>query len=392
MTDKNSPHGKNKTAAETQLIHDDRHPHDYEGFVNTPTFRGSTVLFPDAKTLTTNNQPYTYGRYGTPSTTALEQALAQAEQAAGCCLTPSGLSAITTSLMAFVQKGDHILIADSVYYPTRNFCDHLQRSFNIEVTYFDPTLGERLDYLFQKNTRLIFLEAPGSLSMDMCDLRLLSDIAHRHNALVMTDNTWASPLLCQPLTLGVDISVQACTKYVSGHSDAMLGAILYNEKTGQQLRDYHRFAGNCAGSEEVFLATRGLRTLAVRLNHHEKSALTIAHWLQDHPMIDEVYYPALESNAGHALWKRDFSGACGLFSVSLHQRDKTKIHALLDALKLFGMGWSWGGFESLVVPYNLSKTRSAVAHQDRINLRLHIGLENVEDLQADLEQGLEKLA
>ncbi len=392
MTDKKQDHPLQKNSLQTRLLHEDRHPQDYQGFVNTPLFRGSTVLFPDAKTLLSNDQPYTYGRYGTPTTTALEQALALAEQAAGCLLTPSGMSAITTSLLAFVQKGDHILVADSVYYPTRNFCDQLQRSMGVETTYFDPLVGEKITDLFRDNSRLVFLEAPGSLSMDMSDIPLIAGLAHQRGMTVMCDNTWASPLLCQPLTLGVDISLQACTKYVTGHSDAMLGAILYNEKAGQQVRDWHRFAGNCPGSEEVFLGTRGLRTLAVRLKAHEQSALKIARWLESRPEVERVLYPALESDPGHSLWKRDFSGANGLFSIELKQGDSRKIHNMMDALTLFGMGWSWGGFESLVVPFNLHNTRSAVKHPDRTSLRLHIGLEDPDDLTADLERGLGKLA
>ena len=361
-----------------------------KGFVNPPVVHGSTVLYPTAEDLRAHRSEFQYGRHGTPTTRALQQTLMALEgpQCAGVGIAPSGLAAISTALLAVLKAGDHILVCDNIYRPTRNFCQGMLARYGVETTYFDPLIGAGIAALFKPNTRVVMVEAPGSQSFEMPDVPAIAAAAHAHDVLVIDDNTWATPLFRRSLEQGVDISIQAATKYIGGHSDIMFGTISANAKTWPVIAENIRLLGVCAGPDDVFLALRGLRTLAVRLAQHHRSGLEMARWLQDRPEVVKVLHPALESDPGHAIWKRDFTGASGLFSIVLKDAPQKAVDALLDTVTLFGMGFSWGGFESLVIPFDCSSYRSATKWApDGPTLRLHIGLENVEDLKADLDRG-----
>jgi cysteine-S-conjugate beta-lyase len=363
-----------------------------KGFVNPPVVHGSTVLYPTAEDLHAHRGEFQYGRRGTPTTKALQEALMALEgpQCAGVGIAPSGLSAITTTLLAVLKAGDHLLVCDNAYRPTRNFCDGLLKGYGVETTYFDPLIGAGIAERFKPNTKAVLVEAPGSQSFEMPDIPAIASIAHARGALVIDDNTWATPLFHRSLDQGVDISIQAATKYIGGHSDIMFGTISANAEAWPQISEAIRLLGVCAGPDDVFLALRGLRTLAVRLAQHHRSALEMARWLATRPEVVRVLHPALESDPGHAIWKRDFTGASGLFSIVLKHKPQKAVDALLDTVKLFGMGYSWGGFESLVIPFDCADYRTATKWAPGgPTLRLHIGLENVEDLKADLERGFE---
>ena len=378
--------------AETTLVTAGRDTKAQKGFVNPPVVHGSTVLYPTAEDLHAHRGEYQYGRRGTPTTKALQEALMALEgpQCAGVGLAPSGLSAITTTLLAVLKAGDHLLVCDNAYRPTRNFCDGLLAGYGVETTYFDPLIGAGVAELFKPNTKAILLEAPGSQSFEMPDIPAIAGVAHGRGALVIDDNTWATPLFHRSLDQGVDISMQAATKYIGGHSDIMFGTISANAGAWPLIAETIRLLGVCAGPDDVFLALRGLRTLAVRLAQHHRSALEMARWLATRPEVVRVLHPALESDPGHAIWKRDFTGASGLFSIVLKPAPQKAVDALLDAVTLFGMGFSWGGFESLVIPFDCAPYRSATKWAPGgPTLRLHIGLENVEDLKSDLERGFE---
>jgi cystathionine beta-lyase len=310
-------------------------------------------------------------------------------QCAGVGLTPSGLAAISTTLLAVLKAGDHLLVCDNAYRPTRNFCNGFLARFGVETTYFDPLAGARIAELFKPNTKAVLVEAPGSQSFEMPDIPEIADVAHGRGALVIDDNTWATPLYHRSLEQGVDISMQAATKYIGGHSDIMFGTISANARAWPQIAEAIQLLGICAGPDDVFLALRGLRTLAVRLAQHHKSGLEMARWLATRPEVTKVLHPALETDAGHAIWKRDFTGASGLFSIVLKPKPQKAVDVLLDTVELFGMGFSWGGFESLVIPFDCESYRTATKWAPGgPTLRLHIGLENVEDLKADLARGL----
>jgi len=378
--------------AETTLVTAGRDTKAQKGFVNPPVVHGSTVLYPTAEDLHAHRGEYQYGRRGTPTTKALQEALMALEgpQCAGVGLAPSGLSAITTTLLAVLKAGDHLLVCDNAYRPTRNFCDGLLAGYGVETTYFDPLIGAGVAELFRPNTKAILVEAPGSQSFEMPDIPAIAGVAHGRGALVIDDNTWATPLFHRSLDQGVDISMQAATKYIGGHSDIMFGTISANARAWPLIAETIRLLGVCAGPDDVFLALRGLRTLAVRLAQHYRSALEMARWLATRPEVVRVLHPALESDPGHAIWKRDFTGASGLFSIVLKPAPQKAVDALLDAVTLFGMGFSWGGFESLVIPFDCAPYRSATKWAPGgPTLRLHIGLENVEDLKSDLERGFE---
>jgi len=380
----------NPQKAETTLVTAGRDTKAQKGFVNPPVVHGSTVLYPTAEDLHAHRGEYQYGRRGTPTTKALQEALMALEgpQCAGVGIAPSGLSAITTTLLAVLKAGDHLLVCDNAYRPTRNFCDGLLAGYGVETTYFDPLIGAGVAELFKPNTKAILLEAPGSQSFEMPDIPAIATVAHGRGALVIDDNTWATPLFHRSLDQGVDISMQAATKYIGGHSDIMFGTISANAKAWPPIAETIRLLGVCAGPDDVFLALRGLRTLAVRLAQHHRSALEMARWLATRPEVVRVLHPALESDPGHAIWKRDFTGASGLFSIVLKPAPQKAVDALLDAVTLFGMGFSWGGFESLVIPFDCTPYRSATKWAPGgPTLRFHIGLENVEDLKSDLERG-----
>ena len=378
--------------AETTLVTAGRDTKAQKGFVNPPVVHGSTVLYPTAEDLHAHRGEYQYGRRGTPTTRALQEALMALEgpQCAGVGIAPSGLSAITTTLLAVLKAGDHLLVCDNAYRPTRNFCDGLLTGYGVETIYFDPLIGAGVAELFKPNTKAILLEAPGSQSFEMPDIPAIAAVAHGRGALVIDDNTWATPLFHRSLDQGVDISMQAATKYIGGHSDIMFGTISANARAWPLIAETIRLLGVCAGPDDVFLALRGLRTLAVRLAQHHRSGLEMARWLATRPEVVRVLHPALESDPGHTIWKRDFTGASGLFSIVLKPAPQKAVDALLDAVTLFGMGFSWGGFESLVIPFDCAPYRSATKWAPGgPTLRLHIGLENVEDLKSDLERGFE---
>jgi cysteine-S-conjugate beta-lyase len=378
--------------AETTLVTAGRDAMSQKGFVNPPVVRGSTVLYPTADDLHAHRGEFQYGRHGTPTTKALQEALMTLEgpQCAGVGLAPSGLSAISTTLLAVLKAGDHLLVCDNVYRPSRNFCDGMLARYGVETSYFDPLIGADIDRLFKPNTKAVLVEAPGSQSLEMPDIPAIAGVAHARGALVIDDNTWATPLYHRSLDQGVDISMQAATKYIGGHSDIMFGTISANAQAWPLVSEAIRLLGVCAGPDDVFLALRGLRTLAVRLAQHQRSGLEMARWLTTRPEVLKVLHPALESDPGHAIWKRDFTGASGLFSIVLKPSPRKAVDALLDTLKLFGMGYSWGGFESLVIPFDCIPYRTATTWAPGgPTLRLHIGLENVDDLKADLDRGFE---
>ena len=380
----------NPLKAETALVTAGRDTEAQKGFINPPVVHGSTVLYPTAEDLHAHSGEFQYGRHGTPTTKALQQALMALEgpQCAGVGLAPSGLSAVTTTLLAVLNAGDHLLVCDNVYRPSRNFCNGLLARYGVETTYFDPLIGAGIAEMFKPNTKAVLVEAPGSQSFEMPDIPAIASVAHARGVLVIDDNTWATPLYHRSLDQGVDISMQAATKYIGGHSDIMFGTISANASAWPMVAEAIRLLGVCAGPDDVFLALRGLRTLAVRLAQHHRSGLEMARWLARRPEVVGVLHPALEDDPGHAIWKRDFTGASGLFSVVLKAAPQKAVDALLDAVKLFGLGYSWGGFESLIIPFDCAPYRTATKWAPvGPALRLHIGLENVEDLKADLEHG-----
>jgi cystathionine beta-lyase len=382
-----------KQKAETRLAHAGREPARHHGFVNTPIYRGSTVLFPTLASLEANAQDFTYGRLGTPTVKALEEAIAELEGGVRTLLTPSGLSAIATALLAFVSAGDEVLVSDSVYRPTRRFCDHVLKRLGVKTTYYDPLLGAGIKELLGDKAKVVFAESPGSQTFEVQDVPAIAKAAHEAGALLILDNTWATPLYFKPFTHGVDVSIQAATKYIVGHADAMLGAITASEKTARAVEKVHEDLGLCPGPEDVYLGLRGLRTLGVRLAHHQQSALELARWLQARPEVERVLHPGLPSDPGHALWKRDFTGASGLFAIILKPTSHAALARMLDGLTLFGMGYSWGGFESLILPFDPRDYRTATTWQaEGPAIRLHVGLEDIEDLKADLEAGFARLA
>jgi cysteine-S-conjugate beta-lyase len=380
---------------ETKLVIAGRDTKGQHGFVNPAVYHASTVLYPTAEDQVAHRARYQYGRRGTPTSEALEDALRtlEGEACAGVALQPSGLAAISTALFAVAGSGDHILVTDSVYRPTRNFCDGLFKRMGVSTTYYDPLIGADIAKLFKPNTKAVFVEAPGSQSFEMQDIPAIAKVAHDKGALVLMDNTWATPLYFRALEKGVDLSIQAGTKYIGGHSDIMFGCVSANAAMLPALKATMNYLGLCVGPDDIFLALRGLRTLAVRLARHHQSALTVARWLEKRPEVARVLHPALESDPGHAIWKRDFTGACGLFSIVLKPMAEKAVHAFMNELTLFGMGFSWGGFESLVILFDCSEYRSATKWAPGgPTLRLHIGLEDPGDLIADLECGFAAMA
>ena len=380
------------TAPATEVVHLGRDPFAQHGFVNTPVYRGSTVLYPTLASLEAKTQPYTYGRRGTPTVRALESALTTLAGGADTKLTASGYQAVTTALLAFAQSGDHILMVDTVYQPTRQFCDHLLTRLGVETEYYDPLLGADVAKLFRPNTRLVYVESPGSQTFEMQDIPAIAALARERNIWVLADNTWASPLYCQPLALGADVVIEAGTKYLVGHADALLGFITSNDRAKRHVELAAGNLGVCPGSEETYLGLRGLRTLDVRLARHQETGIRLAQWLQARPEVSRVLHPALSDDPGHALWKRDFKGATGLFSAILNPVPKPALAAFLDGLKLFGMGYSWGGYESLVIPFDCGTYRTATRWSaPGPALRFHAGLENFDDLISDLDAGFDRM-
>ncbi|MDX1678274.1 cystathionine beta-lyase [Arsukibacterium sp.] len=370
----------------------------YTGYaVNPPLVRASTIVFDTFRelkqaTLQRGNRVPFYGRRGTDTHFALQEAICELEGGAGCALYPCGAAAVSGALLAFLQNGDHLLMVDSVYEPTRALCDKLLKGFGIETSYYDPAIGGAIAGLIKANTKAIFLESPGSLTFEVQDIPAICAVARQHNIVTILDNTWASPILCQPFALGVDISIQAATKYIVGHSDIMLGTASANEKHWPKLREHSYLMGYCASADDAYTALRGLRTLAVRLQQHQQSALTIANWLQQRPEVETVLHPALPSHPGHAIFQRDFAGSNGLFSFVLKQGSQQQVAAFIEGMQHFKMGFSWGGYESLITAtMQLQKLRTATRWPYSGPLiRLHIGLEQVDDLLADLSAAFER--
>jgi cysteine-S-conjugate beta-lyase len=380
---------------ETRVVNAGRDPGSQHGFVNPAVYHASTVLYPSAEDFVAHRARYQYGRRGTPTTEALELAVTELEgpQCAGVALLPSGLGAISAALLSVLRAGDHLLVTDSVYGPTRIFCDQILTRLGITTTYYDPLVGGAIAALMRDNTRAVFLESPGSLSFEMQDTPAIAAAAHAKGAIVLMDNTWATPLYFRALDFKVDLSIHAGTKYIGGHADVMLGTVAANSATVASLKDYVRFSGLCVGPDDIYLGLRGLRTLAVRLERHQRSGLEVARWLEQRPEVLRLLHPAMASHPGHALWKRDFAGASGLFSVVLKPVPHKAVYAFLDTLELFGIGASWGGYESLAIPFDCSSVRTATRWAPGgPTVRLHIGLEAVEDLIADLERGFAALA
>jgi len=379
---------KHKWGANTRLIHEGYNRHDYFGFVNPPVMRATTVLFPNAEVMKAGSHPYIYGTHGTPTTDALAHTINALEGAAKTVLVPSGLAAITVPLLGALKAGDHVLFADTVYYPTRRFADSLLKNLGVEVEYYDPLVGRGIADLMRANTKVVFTESPGTNTFEIQDIPAIVEEAHKKDALVMMDNTWATPLYFRPLDFGVDISIQAATKYPGGHADVLLGLISANERYAEMLENAHICLGMSVAADDAYLVLRGLRSMGVRLAHQAKTALELAHWLEGRPEVARVLHPALPSFEGHALWKRDFSGASSLFSIVLRGGGESQANAFLNALEIFGLGFSWGGYESLATHADIS-FRTVTTHKyDTPVMRLQIGLEDFDDLKADLEKAL----
>jgi len=372
---------------ETLLVQAGRDPHAFHGFVNPPIARGSTILFPDVETMEGRGAArYSYGLTNTPTLEALTGALTALEGAAGTVLVPSGLAAVTLAILAVCRAGDRLLVPDNVYQPTRRFCDRTLRRYGVETVYYDPMAADGIGPLIEAGRTHLFLEAPGSNTFETPDIPALVASARAAGGTTMIDNTWATPLLYRPLDHGIDLSIQAGTKYYGGHSDLLLGSVSVNAAAWSRLQATHRDLGVQAGPEDAWLTLRGLRTLAVRLERHERSALAVASWLASREGVRRVLHPALDTCPGHDHWRRIFGGrATGLFAFEL---DGTREEArrFLNTLRLFGLGYSWGGFESLAVLADLADCRTVRPWSGGPVIRLHIGLEAVDDLTADLER------
>ena len=381
---------------DTLLVHRGRKPKENFGIVNPPVYHASTVTFPTLEEFQAKPKRafdgVLYGRTGTPTTFALESAVNALYGGHETIAVSSGLAAISVTMMALLEAGDHALVVDNVYAPTRlRTSDTLLKRSGVDVTYFDPQqpIAEHL----KPETKVVFIESPGSMTFEMIDVGAVAAEAKAAGALVVMDNTWATALLFQPFNHGVDVIVEAATKYIGGHTDIMLGVITVStEEQFQRIKYTANAMGNCPGPDDCYLGLRGLRTLSVRLERHQKNAIKVAEWLQSRPEVDRVLYPALKDDPGHDLWKRDFSGASGLFSIILNDVSRDAVAAMLDGMELFGIGASWGGYESLMIPNVMANVRTATKWSAAgPSLRLHIGLEDPDDLIEDLEKGFARL-
>lgn len=380
---------RNDLRADTKLSIGGRDPFAHHGYVNTPVYHASTLLYETAEDYLAHRGRYSYGRRGTPTSEALENAIREIEgpQCGGVSLLPSGLAAISSALLSVLGSGDHVLITDNAYGPTRAFANNLLKRYGITVTYYDPLIGADIEKLLQPNTKAVFTEAPGSLSFEMSDIPAIAAAAHANGAAVLMDNTWAGPLYFRALEHSVDLSILSGTKYIGGHSDIMLGTISSTPAYAARVKDTVQTMGLCVGPDDMYLGLRGLRTMGVRLKQHHASGLKVARWLESRPEILRVLHPALETDPGHAIWKRDFTGACGLFSVVFKPVPQETVNKFLNGLRLFGMGASWGGFESLAIPFDLKAYRTATQWAPGgPTVRFHIGLEDADDLIADMER------
>jgi cystathionine beta-lyase len=384
---------------ETRLVHAGRDPEQHAGTVNPPIHRASTILYPtveafERRTERKYGETSSYGIYGTPITFALREALAELSGGARSLVTSSGLSAITQALAAFLRREDHILVPDSTYGPTRNFCTGVLARFGVDTTFYDPAIGAEIAGLIRPNTKIVYTESPGSHTFEIQDVPAIAAAAHASGATVFFDNTWGTPLHFRAFDHGVDVEIQAATKYLAGHSDLMMGVITARtEALFRRLKDGIDEFGDCVAPDLCYETLRGMRTLHVRMKRHEESALAVARWLAGRPEVARVLHPALPDHPGHALWRRDFIGSSSLFAVLLRTESKDAVAAMLEGLALFKIGASFGGFESLIVPAQLANNRTVRPWSERGTLvRLHVGLEATDDLIADLEAGLRRLA
>ena len=376
------------------LAHAGRHPFKNKGAVNPPVYHASTILYPTLDSFYGRNPNFkvTYGRKGTPTTFSLQDAVCELEGGAGAIVASSGLGAITTAILGCTKAGDHVLMTDSVYAPTRLYMDKMMRRYGVDVEYYDPLIGAGIEDKIRPETSVIFMESPGSWTFEIQDIPAIVAVAKKHNVTTMIDNTWAAGYFFKPLQQGVDISVQAATKYIVGHSDAMMGIITCNEATLPQVREAAFLLGMCAGPDDIYLAQRGLRTMGTRLRQHHKNGLALADWLKSRPEVSRVIHPALPEDPGHEIWKRDFTGACGLFGFIMDKVPENALANMLEGLKFFGMGYSWGGFESLLIPVAPNSARTATKWPETgQTMRIHVGLEDPVDLIRDLEAGFERL-
>jgi cystathionine beta-lyase len=380
-----------KLKPDTIATHAGRMSFEHFGAVNTPVYRASTILYRDLETLESGDVPYFYGRRGTPSSDSFEKAITELEDGARTVVAPSGLGAIALAIQSICGAGDHLLMVDSCYHPTRLLCDRTLKRFGIETTYYDPGIGAGIEKLMRPDTKAVFCESPGSLTFEVQDVPAIAAVARKHGASVLLDNTWATPIFFNAFAHSVDLSIQAATKYIGGHADVMIGYVTANESHRAKVEDTHHDLGLYASGDDCYLALRGLRTMPVRLARHQENGLRLAHWLAKHPAVARVLHPALESDPGHALWARDFKGATGLFGVVLKEVPQARFAAFMNALKLFGMGFSWGGFESLIIPAKIHRSAAPFKAEGRV-IRVHAGLEDADDLIADLDQALAKLS
>ncbi len=377
-----------------------RDPESNHGIVNPPVYHASTIVSPTLAEFREKRgrrwelDVFTYGRQGTPTHQSLEVATAALLGGDRSVCMGSGLAAINAAMLAFLNSGDHVLMVDTVYGPTRNFCNKFLARFGVYTTYYDPAIGSGIKELIQDNTKIVYTESPGSLTFELQDIRAISDEAHKRDCVVIIDDTWSSGVFFKPFDHGADISVIAGTKYIVGHSDVMMGMITTKDEYWQRIRQSASELGANSGPDDVYLALRGLRTIGVRMRQHHENGLKLASWLEQRPEVDRVLHPGLPSNPHHKIWKRDFTGACGLFGVVLKPYPEVALAAMLDGLELYGMGASWGGFESLILLTNPAGTRTIAKElweNDGPTLRIHAGLEDVEDLIIDLEKGFERL-
>jgi len=385
-------------APATMVIEAGRDPKTQGGVVNPPVYHASTVIFEtleelERKTAAPFDGVY-YGRNGTPTTFAFEDAVAQLEGGQHSIACASGLAAISASLLAFLNAGDHLLLSDNAYGPTRKFCEIVLKGFGVETSYYNPLEGADIKNLIRPETKVVFAESPGSLTFEVQDIPAIAATAHDAGALMILDNSWATPLYFQPFTHGVDVSIQAATKYLVGHSDVMMGAITTSEEHFRRIRVMAAILGAVPGPDDCYLALRGLRTLAVRLERHQLSALELARWCAEREEVTRILHPAFADCPGHAIWQRDFTGSTGLFSIVLDKHyPKEALAHMLDHMTLFKMGYSWGGYESLILPADPTPLRTASKWQVKGTLiRIHAGLEDLGDLISDLEAGLARLS
>lgn len=384
---KNKELGKN-----TKLMHAGKAPDEYYGIVNAPVSRSSTILYPSLDAYEDPDHKYRYGRYGTPITRHFESAMAELEGGFNSVVASSGLTAITTALWSFLQAGDHLLIVDSVYPPARDYCNNILSRYGVEVEYYDPLIGAGIKELIRENTAVIYMESPGSATFEIQDIPAIVNAAREKNIITMCDNSWSSGILFNPIEHGVDLCILSCSKYISGHSDIMLGAVVAaSEETYKPLRQGAKDLGICAGPDDVYLALRGLRTLPMRMKQNGESAMRVVEGIIGQKAIERIYFPALPDDPNHALWKRDFSGTNGIFSILLKPSTKQAVRACVESLELFPIGSSWGGYESLLQPQYPKNQRSAVPWEEKgMLLRFQVGLEDPQDLIADLKQALDK--